>query len=617
MPSSSGAPPKVREVYGDIIIEANENDFKSQPINRFEEIELPDCFFQQFKKNNYEKPTTIQSIAIPIALESFDIIGVAKTGSGKTLSFVLPILMAIDDEKKYCQEKGKTYNNEKMPRALIMAPTRELACQIFDSAEPFAKSVGQDIAVIYGGIPGMQQKHEVARGCDVLIATPGRLHDFVTRGNVDLSEVFILVLDEADRMLDMGFLPQVKTIISHLKDQRQTLMWSATWPQEVAELSRHVCKNKPITIRVGNEGLTINKSISQYVSIIDEADKKPELMKILKSKVKNPDDKILIFVTTKRNCDYLAQMLDKDGYKSLSIHGDKSQFERDQALELFRSKSNILVATDVASRGLDIKNIKVVINYDFPMSIEDYIHRIGRTGRAGATGESFTFFTAKDGNHSADLADVLKKADQQVPPDLSSMGGSRGRSKAKFGNWNDSTDDAFSKMPMREGNDGGEGGRGGFGGGFGGGDRGGDRGGRGGFRGGRGGRDNNGGGFGGSKGKFKLTLGFGGGSKDNSDNNHTSNRSGNGGSTGGSWGGNNAGTSSSGGGGWGASSSDNGAGGGGGWGKTDSTSTNAGSGGWGATDSSNNAGGGGGWGKPDTSNNASGAGGWGSSSGGW
>ena len=260
-PLPNGAPPKVREVYGDIVIEANENNFRSAPITKFEELELPQVFFDLFKKNNYTAPTKIQSIAIPIALESFDIIGVAKTGSGKTLSFVLPILMAIDDEKNYYKEKGKTYNNEKTPRALVLAPTRELAVQIFESAEPYAKSVGQEVVVIYGGIPGMQQKSELMRGCDVLIATPGRLYDFIQRSAVDLSEVFLLVLDEADRMLDMGFLPQVKSIISTVKDSRQTLLWSATWPAEVEQLSRNICKTRPITIRVGNEGLTINKAI--------------------------------------------------------------------------------------------------------------------------------------------------------------------------------------------------------------------------------------------------------------------------------------------------------------------------------------------------------------------
>ena len=174
--------------------------------------------------------------------------------------------------------------------------------------------------------------------------------------------------------------------------------------------------------------------------VVDENNKKSELMKLLRSKGKNQNDKILIFVTTKRNCDYIAQMLDKEDFKALSIHGDKSQAERDYALEKFKSSSNVLVATDVASRGLDIKNIKFVINYDFPMSIEDYIHRIGRTGRAGATGESFTFFTSRDCNHAGDLVEVLKKADQKVPDDLVSFGDSRGRSRAKFGRWEDEGD---------------------------------------------------------------------------------------------------------------------------------------------------------------------------------
>lgn len=287
-----------------------------------------------------------------------------------------------------------------------MAPTRELALQIYECAKPFAKSVSHNVVCVYGGAETWNQRNELAKGVDLLIATPGRLHDFCKRKNVDLSDVFIFVLDEADRMLDMGFLPQIKAIVEYLKPERQTLLWSATWPDEVNQLSMNLCKNKPITIKVGDDGLTVNTSITQHVLVMEVNDKRRELFKILKSKISNETDKVLIFSSTKRNCDALSEIIEREGFSALSMHGDKDQYQRERIMAKFRGKSSILIATDVASRGLDIKNIKAVINYDFPNCIEDYIHRIGRTGRAGALGESFTFFTSRDRHHSKGLCDV-------------------------------------------------------------------------------------------------------------------------------------------------------------------------------------------------------------------
>jgi ATP-dependent RNA helicase DDX5/DBP2 len=207
-------------------------------------------------------------------------------------------------------------------------------------------------------------------------------------------------------MLDMGFLPQVKSIVLHLNNERQTLLWSATWPPEVDELSKDLCKNKPITIQVGDEGLTINTAITQHVMVVNDRDKKKELLKILRASAGSGDFKALIFSATKKNCDFLAELLNKEGFEALAIHGDKDQSQREKIIEDFKNKASILVATDVASRGLDIKNIKAVINFDFPHCIEDYIHRIGRTGRAGATGDSYTFITEKDAGQAQDLCDV-------------------------------------------------------------------------------------------------------------------------------------------------------------------------------------------------------------------
>lgn len=399
---------KVKEVFGDIIVLSNENNYESRPIATFEEIDLPPQFFKLFKEYNFKEPTKIQSIAIPIALESYDIIGVAKTGSGKTLSFILPILMAIQDEKGYLKENGKEYNNEAKPRALVLAPTRELALQIYDSSLAFVKSMDQDMVCVYGGSKNSREQiSDLAKGVDLVIATPGRLHDFMQRGKLDLSEVFIFVLDEADRMLDMGFLPQVKSITNFLKPdkERQTLLWSATWPAEVDALSRDLCKNRPITIQVGDQGLTINTAIKQEVIVMDEKEKKKNLFKILRANASD-DFKVLIFCGTKKNCDFLAELLVKDGHQAMALHGDKDQSEREQIIEKFKRSANIMIATDVASRGLDIKNIKAVINYDFPNCIEDYIHRIGRTGRAGASGLSFSFFTDKNRGKASALCDV-------------------------------------------------------------------------------------------------------------------------------------------------------------------------------------------------------------------
>lgn len=267
----------------------------------------------------------------------------------------------------------------------------------------------QSIVCVYGGAKNSrEQVSELAKGVDLVIATPGRCHDFLQRGKLDLSEVFVFVLDEADRMLDMGFLPQVKSITNHLKpdSERQTLLWSATWPEDVNELSKDLCKNRPIKIQVGNEGLTINTAIKQHVFVIDEKEKKKNLFKIFRENAAD-DFKVLIFCSTKKQCDFIAELLGKDGHDAMAIHGDKDQYEREKIIDRFKGSANVLVATDVASRGLDIKNVKAVVNYDFPNCIEDYIHRIGRTGRAGATGLSFTFVTQKDGGKAADLCEVL------------------------------------------------------------------------------------------------------------------------------------------------------------------------------------------------------------------
>lgn len=299
---------------------------------------------------------------------------------------------------------------------LVLAPTRELANQIFEAALPFARKIGVYIRVVYGGADVIPQKKKLKEGVDILIATPGRLIDLVESQSVFLDKVVYYVLDEADRMLDMGFLPQVKRIITELPDERQTLLWSATWPKEVESLAAEVCKHTPVTIKVGDDSLTVNNAISQKIICLEEHQKFDEMCNIMSEiHQNNIKDKVLIFARTKRGCDKLAESLDRAGFKAVAIHGDKSQQKRDSIIYQFKKGyKTMLVATDVASRGLDIKDIGHVINFDFPMTIEDYIHRIGRTGRAGATGCSYTFFSSADLCFVGDLIRVLKKSGQEV-----------------------------------------------------------------------------------------------------------------------------------------------------------------------------------------------------------
>merc|ERR1712039_385922 len=256
-------------------------------------------------------------------------------------------------------------------------------------------------------------------------ATPGRFIDFLDHGDTNCKRVTYMVLDEADRMLDMGFEPQMRKVCSQCRPDRQTLMWSATWPKEVQRLARDICKENPVHINVGSLDLRAAHTIRQYVEVCQEHDKRGRLKRLLEKVMDG--SKILIFSSTKRDGDTLTREMRLDGWPALCIHGDKKQEELDWVLKEFKSgKSPILVATDVASRGLDVKDIKYVINYDFPNQIEDYIHRVGRTGRAGATGSSYTFFTQDKFRHANDLINVLKEANQPVPDELAKLGGGGG-----------------------------------------------------------------------------------------------------------------------------------------------------------------------------------------------
>ncbi|KAK9113717.1 hypothetical protein Syun_020514 [Stephania yunnanensis] len=373
----------------------------------------------------FSAPTPIQAQAWPIALQSRDLVAIAKTGSGKTLGYLIPGFIHL----KRCR------NNPQLgPTVLVLSPTRELATQIQDEAVKFSRSSRISCTCLYGGAPKGPQLRDIERGTDIVVATPGRLNDILEMRKISLRQVSYLVLDEADRMLDMGFEPQIRKIVKEVPPRRQTLMFTATWPKEVRKIAADLLVH-PVQVNIGSiDELVANKAITQYVEVVAPMEKNRRLEQILRSQ--EPGSKVIIFCSTKKMCDQLARTMPRH-FGAAAIHGDKSQGERDYVLNQFRTgRSPILVATDVAARGLDIKDIRVVINYDFPTGIEDYVHRIGRTGRAGATGLAHTFFSEQDAKFAGDLIKVLEGANQRVPPqirDLASRGGGMGRSRRQWG----------------------------------------------------------------------------------------------------------------------------------------------------------------------------------------
>ncbi|KAH0933731.1 hypothetical protein HID58_010848 [Brassica napus] len=409
----------------------------------------------------FSAPTPIQAQSWPIAMQGRDIVAIAKTGSGKTLGYLLPGFMHLQ----------RVRNDSRMgPTILVLSPTRELATQIQDEAVKFGRSSRISCTCLYGGAPKGPQLRDLERGADIVVATPGRLNDILEMRRISLRQVSYLVLDEADRMLDMGFEPQIRKIVKEIPTKRQTLMYTATWPKGVRKIAADLLVN-PAQVNIGNvDELVANKSITQHIEVVAPMEKQRRLEQILRSQ--EPGSKVIIFCSTKRMCDQLTRNLTRQ-FGAAAIHGDKSQPERDNVLNQFRSgRTPVLVATDVAARGLDVKDIRAVINYDFPNGVEDYVHRIGRTGRAGATGQAFTFFGDQDSKHASDLIKILEGADQRVPPQIREMAARGGGGMNKFSRWGPSS-----------GGRGGSSGYGGRGGGSGYGGRGSDSGygGRGGF----------------------------------------------------------------------------------------------------------------------------------------
>ncbi|XP_069005614.1 probable ATP-dependent RNA helicase DDX17 isoform X1 [Embiotoca jacksoni] len=381
-----------------------------KPVTSFHQAQFPQSVMDVLMQQNFKEPTAIQAQGFPLALSGRDMVGIAQTGSGKTLSYLLPAVVHINHQPYLERGDG--------PVCLVLAPTRELAQQVQQVACDYGKSSRIKSTCVYGGAPKGPQIRDLERGVEICIATPGRLIDFLEAGKTNLRRCTYLVLDEADRMLDMGFEPQIRKIVDQIRPDRQTLMWSATWPKEVRQLAEDFLKEY-VQINVGALELSANHNILQIVDVCMESEKENKLIQLMEEIMAEKENKTIIFVETKKRCDDLTRRMRRDGWPAMCIHGDKSQPERDWVLSEFRSgKAPILIATDVASRGLDVEDVKFVINYDYPNSSEDYIHRIGRTARSTNKGTAYTFFTPGNLRQARELIRVLEEARQAINPKL-------------------------------------------------------------------------------------------------------------------------------------------------------------------------------------------------------
>lgn len=383
---------------------------------------------------NYAAPTAIQSQAIPAIMSGRDVIGVAKTGSGKTIAFLLPMFRHIKDQRPLEQMEG--------PIAIIMTPTRELAVQIHRECKPFLKvlglrvndlffstqrvklTLGAQAVCAYGGSPIKDQIAEMKKGAEIIVCTPGRMIDLLTANSgrvTNLKRVTYVVLDEADRMFDMGFEPQVMKIINNVRPDRQTVLFSATFPKQMDSLARKILK-KPLEITVGGRSV-VAPEIEQIVEVREEDTKFNRLLEILgQTYNEDPDCRTLIFVDRQEAADNLLRDLMRKGYLCMSLHGGKDQIDRDQTIADFKAGIvPIVTATSVAARGLDVKQLKLVINYDTPNHMEDYVHRAGRTGRAGNKGTCVTFITPEQDRYSVDIYRALKASEATPPHDLEQL----------------------------------------------------------------------------------------------------------------------------------------------------------------------------------------------------
>ena len=367
----------------------------------FEQLQLIDPILKALKAEGYETPTPIQARAIPLLLQRKDLLGCAQTGTGKTAAFAIPILQIL-------HEAGGREQRNSPIKALILTPTRELAIQISESFTAYGKHTEVRNTVIFGGVPQGAQVRELRQRPQVLIATPGRLLDLIDQGHIDLRHISLFVLDEADRMLDMGFVHDVRKILKYLPAKRQSLFFSATMPPDIVDLANTILVN-PEKVEVTPVSSTAEK-VEQAVYFVDKADKQSLLIHLLK------DPEIvsaLVFTRTKYGADKVARKLNQSGIRSQAIHGDKAQNARQDALARFKDQRiRVLVATDIAARGIDVEELSHVINYEIPNVPETYVHRIGRTGRAGASGIALSFCDAEE---KAYLRDIHKLISQSIP----------------------------------------------------------------------------------------------------------------------------------------------------------------------------------------------------------
>lgn len=402
--------------YDEISVEVTGNGAPARGITSFAESGIDEVFRQNVVKARYDKPTPIQKWAIPVIASGRDLMGCAQTGSGKTAAFLLPVLSGM----KAHGIEGSSFSEVQEPQALVVGPTRELVVQIYNEARKFAYGTMIRPVVLYGGVSVNHQLQQVEQGAHIVVGTPGRLLDVIRRKKISLEKVRYFILDEADRMLDLGFKNEMVELAKSfgMPADRQTLMFSATFPEEIQHLAKELLRDY-IFITVGRVG-GANWDIKQNVFSVGQNDKRDKLVSILNE---TGLDRTLIFVEQKRQADFLASFLSQSNFPTTSIHGDREQREREEALRDFKTaRAPILVATSVAARGLDIANVVHVVNYDMPSSIDEYVHRIGRTGRCGNVGKATSFFNPdSDRDLARPLVKVLADAQQEVPSWLEEM----------------------------------------------------------------------------------------------------------------------------------------------------------------------------------------------------
>lgn len=474
--------------YEDIPVEAT-GDNVPAGISEFAEVNLTPIIQANIALAHYTKPTPVQKHSIPVILNKRDLMSCAQTGSGKTAAFLVPMLNRIYEDGPASGAAMGYGRRKQYPLALVLAPTRELATQIYDEARKFSYRSKVRPCVVYGGANVSDQMRDLDRGCHLLVATPGRLVDMLERGKISLEFCRYLCLDEADRMLDMGFEPQIRRIVEQdnmpVPGIRQTLMFSATFPKEIQMLARDFLKDY-VFLAIGRVGST-SENITQKIVWVEEADKRSFLLDLMdaaglaaqEGESDGTGSRTLVFVETKKGADQLDEFLYREGFPVTSIHGDRTQREREEALRRFKSgQTPIIVATAVAARGLDIPNVKHVINFDMPSDVEEYVHRIGRTGRMGNLGLATSFFNDKNRNLVKDLVELIVESNQELPSWLEAMsldsrgnfGGGGRRGGGRRGGFG-AKDYRFENGRGRGGGDarsgggGGGGGRSGFGGG--------------------------------------------------------------------------------------------------------------------------------------------------------